>query len=69
MYGAFEDAPLTPRGSRQADRAARRLSKYPLAAVYASSYRRAIMTAEAAARTHRLPVIAEDTFVERDFGE
>jgi len=69
MYGAFEGAPLTPRGSRQAECAAQRLSKHPLAAVYASSYRRAIMTAEAAARTHGLPVNTEDAFVERDFGE
>ena len=68
VYGAFEDALLTARGSRQAECAARRLCRRPLAAVYASSYRRAVMTAEAVARTHGLPVITEEAFVERDFG-
>jgi broad specificity phosphatase PhoE len=69
LYGAFEGAPLTRRGARQAECAALRLASRPLVAACASPYRRAVMTAQAAARPHGLTVVTEDALVERDFGE
>ncbi len=69
LYGAFQDAALTPRGQRQAELAAARLAACPLVGVYASPYRRAVMTAEAVARPHGVPVMTDEALVERGFGE
>src|SRR2546423_3564118 len=48
------DPPLSVLGLDQAARLARRLSEVPLGAVWSSGLRRAIETAEAVARVHRL---------------
>ncbi|MFQ5810629.1 MAG: histidine phosphatase family protein [Armatimonadota bacterium] len=69
LYGAFENAPLTRRGEQQAEWAAEGVASYRLVAAYASPYRRAVMTAAAAARPHDLTVIPDDALVERHFGE
>ena len=69
LYGAFEEAPLTPRGRRQAECVATRMACRRLAAIYASPFRRAVVTAEAVARRQALPVVTDEAFVERDFGE
>ena len=69
LYGAFEDASLTPRGLRQAECAANALARRPLVAAYASPYRRAVMTAEAVTRAHKLAVVTHRAFAERDFGQ
>jgi probable phosphoglycerate mutase len=50
------DPPLSVLGLDQAARLARRLSEVPLGAVWSSGLRRAIETAEAVARVHRLDV-------------
>jgi broad specificity phosphatase PhoE len=69
IYAAAPDMPLTARGRLQAQRASERLSGRPLAAVYASTYRRAVETAEAIAAPHGLTVRLEAALIERDFGE
>jgi broad specificity phosphatase PhoE len=69
IYAAAPDMPLTARGRMQAQRASERLSGRPLAAVYASTYRRAIETAEAIAAPQGLSVQVEESLIERDFGE
>ena len=62
-YGGLEslaagtvDPPLTEGGRRQAARLEARLASVPLHAVWSSDLRRAIETAEAVARGHRLAV-------------
>ena len=62
-YGGLEslaagtvDPPLSERGWRQAARLAARLASVPLHAVWSSDLRRAMETAEAVARDHRLAV-------------
>ena len=69
VYGAFENAELTPRGRRQAERAAAQLGQCALRAAYASPFRRAVATAEAVAAPHGLQVVTDDAFGERSVGE
>jgi 2,3-bisphosphoglycerate-dependent phosphoglycerate mutase len=64
-----EDRPLSARGRADADRVADILAQYPIRAIYASPYRRAIETiAPLASRLH-LPVNIEPDLRERRLGD
>ncbi len=64
------DIPLTDTGRRQAAAAARRLAARGGVGVVASSpLRRALRTAEAAAKATGAPLVVEDDLVETDFGK
>lgn len=54
------DPTLTPAGRARAERLARMLADAPLAAVYASRFRRTRATAQPAARVHDLTVLTYD---------
>jgi broad specificity phosphatase PhoE len=62
------DIPLNDRGRAQAQKLAARLSREPLAAVYASSLRRCVETAALLAAPHGLAPVALDALAELDFG-
>jgi broad specificity phosphatase PhoE len=62
------DVALSPDGHRQAEALAQLLSQYSIDAVYASSLRRAIDTAQPAASLHRLTVQTIEAFREIHFG-
>ena len=63
------DSPLTELGREQADLAARRLARAPLAAIYSSPLRRARQTADAVAARTGLGVTELPDLSEYDFGE
>src|SRR5215472_3598731 len=54
------DPPLSARGRQQAERLAARMAAVPLHAVWSSGLRRAVDTAEAVARGHRLNVRVDE---------
>ena len=62
------DVPLTEEGRTQAGALARRLSSWPLEAVYTSPLSRAVYTAEAIAGAHELKPIVLPELREIDFG-
>jgi probable phosphoglycerate mutase len=62
------DPPLSAHGETQAAAASRRLTKEPLAAVYASTMRRALRTAEIIAAPHSLSVTTDAALREIDHG-
>ena len=66
VYGALPHFGLSSRGQRQAELAARHLANLPLGAVWSSPLERALRTAEAIARPHRLPVEVDSDLVEWD---
>ncbi len=66
--GAVPHAQLTPRGREQAAAAARELAGEPITAVYASTARRAIQTAEPIAASRGLEINALGELVETGIG-
>lgn len=64
----WTDVPLNSRGVQQADRAAKKLSKFRLAAVYSSPLQRALRTAARAAEKQGLQVIPVREFMEVNQG-
>ena len=56
MLQGFWDGDVTERGRKQNEALAERFRDIPLDAVYSSDLSRAVLTAEAAARWHALPV-------------
>lgn len=68
LQGRGVNHPLSATGREQAAAASRLLSRYPLAAVYASPLRRAMETAECIAAAHRHPVVPVDALAECDVG-
>jgi 2,3-bisphosphoglycerate-dependent phosphoglycerate mutase len=67
-WQGFADRPLTQRGRAQADELAARLAEIPLDAVYSSDLQRALDTAAAVARGHRLEPIKVPELREVDVG-
>ena len=65
----WPDTPLSARGQRQAERLARRLTSFPVAAILASDYARARMTAEALHRETSAALSTMAILRERNFGE
>ena len=63
------DVALNERGRRQAEEVARKLSEFPIAAVYSSDLSRAFDTAAAIAASHGIEVKVEPGFREIDQGE
>lgn len=63
-----QDVPLTDRGREQGRRAAARLARVKLTAVYASDLSRARETGELVAAPHKLSVAAREDLRERSFG-
>ncbi len=63
------ETPLNERGLGQARRLAERLAEFPIAAIVASDYRRAHMTAEAIAGVTGLPIAIQESLRERNFGD
>jgi broad specificity phosphatase PhoE len=63
------DLELNEAGLRQAAAAAHELSGEKIDAVYSSQLRRALQTADAVGRFHRLTVIVEESLRELDHGE
>ena len=62
------DVPLNRAGIRQAERAAARLARESIAAVYASPLGRTMRTAELVAGPHGLAVRVEPALIDMDFG-
>ncbi|HYM14555.1 MAG TPA: histidine phosphatase family protein [Dehalococcoidia bacterium] len=62
--GGYLDPPLSPLGARQAQLLGAALSTTRIDAVYTSPLRRALATAEAIGRHHRLPAIATEELKE-----
>lgn len=67
MQGSW-DGEVTKLGIRQADALARRFAEVPLDAVYSSDLTRAVLTAEAAACGHCLPVLRREALRELNIG-
>jgi len=63
------ETPLSERGIAQAERLAGRLAEAGIAAILASDYARAAMTAEALAATSGAPLEHEPLLQERSFGD
>jgi len=63
------DVPLNERGLAQAQAAGRRLAHAGLSAIYTSPLARARETADAIARSVDLQAVADDAFIDMDFGE
>ncbi len=63
------DIPLSPRGSAQAERLARRLAGAGIAAILSSDMARAAMTAEHLSRVSGVPIVYEPLLHERNFGD
>ena len=68
MMQGFWDGEVTEAGRRQIEALAGRFSSIPLDAVYSSDLRRAVLTAEAAARRDRLPVQTRTALRELNIG-
>jgi broad specificity phosphatase PhoE len=68
-WHGWDDCGLTKLGKKQAEAAARRLASEPLAAVHSSDSRRAMETATAIGRPHKLTPVASRAFRERFAGE
>lgn len=68
VQGRGIDAALNETGRRQAESVAQRFEGTPIEAVYASTLRRAIETAEAVAARHALPVYSEPGLDEMGWG-
>jgi probable phosphoglycerate mutase len=64
-----EDVELNETGRWQAQRLAEALECKPLAAVYSSPLRRALVTAQAIAERHGLPVELDEGLIEMEIGE
>ena len=62
------DYPITDKGKGQLDGLARRFRDVPLDAVYTSPLSRTRATAEAIARYNGAPVLADERFIEFNFG-
>ncbi len=67
-FAGATDVPLSDEGRQQASRLAARLSKEPIAAVYASPMGRTIETASILAQPHRLDVQPRDGLREISHG-
>jgi broad specificity phosphatase PhoE len=67
-YGRL-DPRLSPAGELEAERLAGQLAGLTLAAVYSSTLRRAVATAEPVARVHGLVPVQREQLAEIDFGE
>ena len=67
MQGSWDGA-ITALGRRQIEALAERFSKIPVDAVYSSDLRRAVLTAEAAARRGQLPIQTRTALRELDVG-
>jgi len=63
------ETPLNERGMGQAQRLAKRLAEFPIAAIVSSDYKRAHMTAEAIAAVTGLPIGIQESLRERNFGD
>jgi broad specificity phosphatase PhoE len=64
----WQESPLNARGMAQAQALSERLSRTPLAAVYASDLSRAAETARLIAAPHDLPVVLDAALRERGYG-
>jgi alpha-ribazole phosphatase len=69
IWHGWDDCELTPLGLSQAEAVAERLADEPLSAVYSSDSRRALQTAAAIARRHRLKPVSMAGLRERNAGE
>ena len=67
-YQGSWDGAITALGRRQIEALAERFSKIPVDAVYSSDLRRAVLTAEAAARRGQLPIQTRTALRELDVG-
>lgn len=63
------ETPLNERGMGQARRLAERLADFPIAAIVASDYKRAHMTAQAISAVSGLPIAIQESLRERNFGD
>jgi broad specificity phosphatase PhoE len=68
-FAGAQDVPLTPRGQRQCEAAARALASASVDAVYASPLDRARASAALIAGPHKLDVRVEPAFREMSFGD
>lgn len=68
MMQGFWDGAVTALGRRQAEALGRRFAAVPLDAVYSSDLSRAVLTAEATARAHGLPVQKREALRELNIG-
>ncbi|HYF51233.1 MAG TPA: histidine phosphatase family protein [Planctomycetota bacterium] len=69
IAGRSAGVQLSPLGIEQSQQLAERLSHLPIRAIYSSPLERTHSTAEFLARRLELPVQADDSFSEIDFGE
>jgi alpha-ribazole phosphatase len=67
-YQGHADVPLNDKGLQQARLLSHRLAKYDLQAIYSSDLQRAWATAQAIARAHSCPILAEPDLREMSFG-
>jgi broad specificity phosphatase PhoE len=65
----WTDCPLSERGLRQAEKLANRLADLPIAALYTSSLRRALETADIVGRTLDLPLMVDERLKEYSVGD
>lgn len=64
FHGRLPGFPLSKKGLEQAQRLGESLSKFPIAAVYASPLTRTYQTAQAIAAVHNLPVQTDDRLMD-----
>jgi alpha-ribazole phosphatase len=69
IWHGWDDCELTEVGLSQAEAVASRLAGEPIAAVYSSDIRRALQTAQAIARPHKLQPIPDPGLRERNAGD
>jgi broad specificity phosphatase PhoE len=68
MNGRY-NSPLTELGKKQAERAATKIAKEKMAAIFSSPLLRAKQTADIIAKKHGLAVQIDERLLERDFGK
>ena len=68
VFQGHTDAPISDRGARQLESLSRRFAGVPFDAIYSSPLQRARQTAEAANKTHRLPLQIEPGLIEINGG-
>src|ERR1700752_2824297 len=69
LSGRMPGIDLSEKGIGQAEAAAQRLAKLPIAAVYASPIERTTQTAQRIATLHGLDVVALDGVIEAEYGD
>ena len=69
IFQGKTDGDITPKGEQQLDRLSERFRDIPFDVIYSSPLKRALKTAQAAAKYHNVEIITDPAFAEIDGGE